>query len=60
MFGPLNKVNVVNQGENGAFNRGSFFFREDPWTVEEMANLMFDVASRAVYYYFARYGPEEF
>ena len=60
MFGPLNQVSVVNQGENGAFNRGSFFFREDPWTVGEMATLMFDVASRAVYYYFARYGSEMF
>ena len=60
MFGPLNQINVVNQGENGLFNRGSFFFRENPWTVAEMTSRMFDVASRAVYYYFARYGPEKF
>lgn len=60
MFGPLNQVNVINQGETGLFNRGSFFFREDPWTVEEMTHRMFDVASRAVYYYFARYGRDSF
>ena len=50
MFGPLNQVNVVNHGKHGAFNRGSFFFREDPWTVDEMAELMFEVASRAIHY----------
>ena len=40
MFGPLNKINVVNEGECGRFNRGSFFFREEMWTPDEMAKLM--------------------
>ncbi len=60
MFGPLNQVNVVNQGEKGSFNRGSFFFRENPWSIDEMYELMFEVASRAVHYYFARYGADSF
>ena len=60
MFGPLNTVNVVNQGELGSFNRGSFFFREEKWTVEEMAEVMYEVASRAIHYYFARYGEATF
>lgn len=60
MFGPLNRINVVNQGESGMFNRGSFFFREQRWTVDEMAELMFEVASRSVHYYFARYGRNIF
>ena len=60
MFGPLNRINVVNQGESGMFNRGSFFFRENRWTVDEMAELMFEVASRSVHYYFARYGSNMF
>ena len=60
MFGPLNKINVVNQGESGAFNRGSFFFRERRWTIEDMVEVMYDVASRAVYYYFARYGTQRY
>ncbi|WP_419919128.1 EcoRI family type II restriction endonuclease [Candidatus Poriferisocius sp.] len=60
MFGPLNTINVVNQGESGLFNRGSFFFRETPLTVQEMANSMYEVASRAIYYYFARYGEDKF
>ncbi len=60
MFGPLNVINVVNQGESGLFNRGSFFFREMPWTIEEMTDTMYEVASRAIYYYFARYGEDKF
>ncbi len=60
MFGPLNAVNVVNQGESGSFNRGSFFFREEKWTVGEMAEVMYEVASRAIHYYFTRYGEAAF
>ena len=60
MFGPLNTINVVNQGDSGSFNRGSFFFREDKWTVNEMAEVMYEVASRAIHYYFARYGQAVF
>ena len=60
MFGPLNKINVLNQGESGCFNRGSFFFREARWAIDEMSELMFKVAERSVYYYFARYGNETF
>ena len=60
MFGPLNTVNVVNQGESGVFNRGSFFFREEPWTAEEMSSIMYEVASRAIHYYFACYGEASF
>ena len=60
MFGPLNTVNVVNQGESGAFNRGSFFFREEPWTADEMSSIMYEVASRTIHYYFACYGEASF
>lgn len=60
MFGRLNTVNVVNKGESGSFNRGSFFFREDKWTVEEMVEIIYEVASRAIHYYFARYGVGTF
>ena len=60
MFGPLNRVNVVNQGESGSFNRGSFFFREERWSVDEMAEVMYEVASRAIHYYFACYGEAAF
>lgn len=60
MFGPLNELCVVNKGEGGRFNRGSFFFREDPWTAQEMAVEMFKVAQRSIHYYFAELGPETF
>lgn len=60
MFGPLNQINVVNQGEGGLFNRGSFFFREDAWTMDEMVAIMVDVARRSLYYYFAKYGEQAF
>ena len=60
MFGPLNQINVLNQGESGNFNRGSFFFREDQWTIDEMTELMFEVASRSIHYYYARYGKQIF
>ena len=60
MFGPLNTINVVNQGESGLFNRGSFFFREAQWTMSEMTDTMYEIASRAIYYYFSRYGEDEF
>jgi Restriction endonuclease EcoRI len=60
MFGPLNEVNVVNQGEAGQFNRGSFFFREAKWTRDEMVDVMLDVARRSIHYYFARYGEGAF
>lgn len=60
MFGELNRVNVVPEGEEGLFNRGSFFFRLEPWTREEMADVMVDVGTRAIHYYFAKYGDDAF
>ena len=60
MFGPLNKIQVVNQGDRGVFNRGSFFFREKPWTPDEMSRIMYQIAERSVHYYFAKYGKDVF
>ncbi len=60
MFGPLNRVSVVNEGDDQQFNRGSFFFRNNEWSVDEMTDVMFDIASRSVHYYFARHGPDKF
>jgi type II restriction enzyme len=60
MFGPLNQVNVVNEGEGAMFNRGSFFFRESAWTQKEMVEIMGDVARRSIFYYFAKYGEGTF
>ena len=60
MFGPLNKIHIVNEGEQGRFNRGSFFFREKEWTPKEMAAVMYEIAQRSVHYYYAKYGKDRF
>lgn len=60
MFGNLNKVCVLNQGNESLFNRGSFFFREEPWEVKDMSEIMFDIAKRSIYYYFSKYGEHNF
>lgn len=59
MFGELNRTYLFNQ-EQGRFNRGSFYFRRDKWSVEEMAAVMIDIAERAVHYYFAKYREQHF
>lgn len=60
MFGPLNEICVVNQGEGGYFNRGSFFFREKEWRRDEMAKVMLEVGGRSIHYYFAKLGQDAF
>ncbi len=60
MFGPLNEYSVVNEGERGTWNRGSFFFREEAWSVDEMVEHMMEVATRSIHYYFAKYGDDRF
>lgn len=60
MFGPLNRISVVPEGEGGLFNRGSYFFREAEWSAEEMRDVLWEVATRSIYYYFAKYGEDHF
>ncbi len=60
MFGRLNEIHLMNQGPYGRFNRGSFFFRDREWTVDEMADVMYEIARRSVHYYFAKYGEARF
>lgn len=60
MFGTLNEIHLMNEGAEGVFNRGSFFFREEPWTIEEMAEIMHNIARRSIYYYFSKHGKEKF
>jgi type II restriction enzyme len=60
MFGHLNKTYLHALGPNGIFDRGSFYFREDRWTVDEMTEIMTDIAKRSVQYYFSRYGEKRF
>lgn len=60
MFGELNQISVLDEGPNGCFNRGSYYFRQDKWTFEEMRNIMVDICERSVHYYFAKYGKHHF
>ncbi|MBV6522446.1 MAG: hypothetical protein MNPFHGCM_02594 [Gemmatimonadaceae bacterium] len=59
MFGKLNTTHLYNE-EQGKFNRGSFFFRENKWSVEEMATAMIDIAERSALYYFSKYREGHF
>ena len=59
MFGRLNKTYLHNEGD-GRFNRGSFYFRAEEWTVDEMFDIMTDIAERAVLYYFSKYREDYF
>lgn len=59
MFGELNKTYLHNE-ENGKLNRGSFYFRCEKWTVDEMFTVMKDIAERSVMYYFSKYREEHF
>lgn len=59
MFGRLNKTYLYNE-ENGRFNRGSFYFREDEWSVDEMFTIMLDIAERSILYYFSKYREDHF
>lgn len=60
MFGELNKDHTANEGPNGLFNRGSFYFRENYWTKKEIHDILYSVARRSIFYYFSKYGDDSF
>jgi type II restriction enzyme len=60
MFGKLNTLYLHNLGEAGGFNRGSFYFRRERWSIQEMREIMYDIAERSVYYYYSKYGKDNF
>lgn len=59
MFGKLNTTHLHNN-EGGKFNRGSFYFRPNKWSEDDMANVMKDIAERSVLYYFSKYRKTHF
>ena len=60
MFGELRQTHLHDEGPHGLFDRGSFYFREKPWSVREMADIMFNIAERSIWYYFSKYGKRSF
>lgn len=59
MFGHLNHEYLHNLAGD-RFNRGSFYFREAHWTVDEMHERCYSVAEKSVYYYFSKYSEHAF
>jgi len=58
MFGKLNQEYLHVQ--DGKFNRGSFYFRVEQWTVGEMFDVSLEIATKSVFYYYSKYGEENF
>lgn len=59
-FGRLNVEHLHNQGSNGEFERGTFYFRVAEWTEDEMAALCLQLAEKSVFYYFSKHGERAF
>jgi type II restriction enzyme len=60
IFGELNTVYLHDVANLPQFKRGTFFFRVEEWTAEEMADLCLNIADRAILYYFSKYGENYF
>ena len=58
MFGELNVEHLHREGD--AFNRGTFYFRVDEWTQDEMMTRCYSIAEKSIYYYYSKYGKESF
>lgn len=59
-IGKLNVEHLHNQGSNSEFDRGSFYFRVQEWTENDMAVLSLKLAEKSVFYYFSKYGEDAF
>ena len=59
MFGRLNKT-YLHKDPSDLFVRGSFYFRKEPWSADEMAEIMLDIAKRSAQYYWSKYGESHF
>lgn len=60
MFGSMNEDHTSNEGPNGIFNRGSYYFRRENWTASEMKKILKEVTRKSIFYYFSKYGDERF
>lgn len=60
MFGHLNTEYLHNQGPQGVFNRGTFYFRVKEWDEDEMAKACYSIAEKSVFYYYSKYSEKAF
>lgn len=58
MFGRLNQVHL--HMEEGKFNRGSFFFKVEQWSEDDMYKISLEIATNSVFYYFSKYQEASF
>jgi len=59
-FGKLNVEHLHNQGSNNEFDRGTFYFRVEEWTEQDMTTLSYEIAEKSIFYYFSKYGESAF
>lgn len=60
MFGDINKVHLWNEGRLGQFNRGTYYFRVEEWSEQEMFDRSLEIAKRSILYYVSKYGYDRF
>lgn len=60
IFGELNKVYLHDVANLPQFKRGTYYFRREAWTAEEMYDRCLEIAERSIYYYFSKYGEDAF
>ncbi len=59
-FGELNKEHLHKTGADGAFDRGTFYFRAAEWTEDEMYERLYSIAQKSVFYFFSKYDKDNF
>lgn len=60
IFGELNKVYLHDVANLPQFKRGTFYFRAEEWTENEMYDRFYEIAKRSIHYYFSKYGENCF
>lgn len=60
IFGKLNTVYLHDVANLPQFKRGTYYFRVEEWTEEEMFQRCLDIARRSIFYYFSKYGEDNF
>lgn len=56
-YGKLNQTCIHNTQHTA---RGSYYFRNKPYEIKELVKIMYDICEASIYYYFSKYGKENF
>ena len=59
MYGNLNEESIF-PTDNNSFLRGTFYFRARKWSRQEMFEKSYSIAEKSIYYFFAKYGKQNF